>query len=379
MSAPIEISIPNTSVADSPKPHTVYNITIRLPLRTLTVQKRYSDFLALHSSIITQAGGNPPPALLPQKSWFSKTVSNPQLTEERRKGLETYLKSINDSKESSKWRDTSAWRTFLNLPHNGSSKSSSASGLRSAISGSGSSLPITDPVVWLDHHRDLKSQLHEARLNITKRDQAATTQAQHECSAQAKKHLVKAGTMITSLEQSLKTLGGDAWGSNAKLGEGELRRRRDLVASAKREKDGLENLLAAMITKSEVDKTIADAQEKQDLVGGGGSGAGGGGGGGGLSTASSKALSAGRVLGRETDRTRALDNEGVLQLQKQLMQEQDEDVMVLGQAVRRQRELGIAIQEELQVQNEMLGMLDEDVTRVEGKIQVANKRIKKIS
>lgn len=263
----------------------------------------------------------------------------------------------------------------MNLPHNGSSKSSSASGLRSAISGAGSSLPITDPVVWLDHHRDLKSQLHEARLNITKRDQAATTQAQHECSAQAKKHLVKAGTMITSLEQSLKTLGGDAWGSNAKLGEGELRRRRDLVASAKREKEGLENLLAAMITKSEVDKTIADAQEKQDLVGGGGAGAGGGG----LTAASSKAMSAGRVLGRETDRTRALDNEGVLQLQKKLMQEQDEDVMVLGQAVRRQRELGIAIQEELQVQNEMLGMLDEDVTRVEGKIQVANKRIKKIS
>lgn len=363
----MEISIPNTSIADSPKPYTVYNITIRLPLRTLTLQKRYSDFLALHSTITTQAGGTPPPAQLPQKSWFSKTVSNPQLTEERRKGLETYLQRINDQKEDSKWRDTSAWRTFLNLPHNGSSKSSSAArGLRSAISGAGSGLPITDPVVWLDHHRDLKSQLHEARLNITKRDQAATTQAQHECGAQAKKHLVKAGTMITSLEQGLKNLGGDAWGSSSRLGEGELRRRRDLVASAKREKEGLENLLAAMITKSEVDKTIATAQEKQALVGG-------------PTNTSSKPLSGGRVLGRETDRTRALDNEGVLQLQKQLMQEQDEDVMVLGQAVKKQRELGIAIQEELQVQNEMLGMLDEDVTRVEGKIQVANKRIAKIS
>lgn len=260
----------------------------------------------------------------------------------------------------------------MNLPHNGSSKSSSASGLRSAISGAGSSLPITDPVVWLDHHRDLKSQLHEARLNITKRDQATTTQAQHECSAQAKKHLVKAGTMITSLDQSLKHLGGDAWGSPAKLGEGELRRRRDLVASAKREKEGLENLLAAMITKSQVDKTVAAAQEKEALVGGSNSNS--------NSSNNNKAPSSGgRVLGRETNRTRALDNEGVLQLQKQLMQEQDEDVMVLGQAVRRQRELGIAIQEELEVQNEMLGMLDEDVTRVEGKIQVANKRIQKIS
>lgn len=361
MSAAVELSIPNSSTSDSPKPHTVYNVTIRLPLRTLTVQKRYSEFITLHSSITAQAGA-PPPVSLPQKSWFASTISNPQLTEERRQGLETYLQRINQT-EDHKWRDTSAWRAFLNLPSNVSSKSSLASGLRSAISGAGSGLPITDPVVWLDHHRDLKSQLHEARLYITKRDQAATTQAQHECGAQAKKYLVKAGTMIASLEQGLKNLGADAWGSE-KLGEGELRRRRDLIESAKREKEGLENLLSAMITKSQVDKTVANAQEKQELVD---------------PSTSSKAPSGGRVLGRETDRTRALGNEGVLQLQKQLMEEQDEDVMVLGQAVRRQRELGIAIQEELQVQNEMLGMLDEDVTRVQGKIQVANKRIAKIS
>ena len=361
MTATTELSIPDASISNSPKPHTVYNVSIRLPLRTLTIQKRYSDFIALHSTLTAQAG-TPPPASLPAKSWFSSTVSNPQLTEERRKGLETYLQKINQS-EDPKWRDTSAWRAFLNLPSNVSSKSSLASGLRNAISGAGGAVPITNPVVWLDHHRDLKSQLHEARLCITKRDQAATTQAQHECGAQAKKHLVKAGTVIASLEQGLKNLGSDAWGSE-KLGEGELRRRRDLVESAKREKEGLENLLSAMITKSEVDKTIADAREKETLVG---------------NAKSSKPLSGGRVLGRETDRTRALDNEGVLQLQKQLMQEQDEDVMVLGQAVRRQRELGIAIQEELQVQNEMLGMLDEDVTRVHGKIQVANKRIAKIS
>lgn len=361
MSSSVEISVPNTIISNSPKPHTVYNITLRLPLRTLTVQKRYSDFLSLHSNLAEQAGA-PPPASLPQKSWFASTVSNPQLTEERRKGLEAYLQRLNQT-DDSRWRDTSAWRAFLNLPSNVSSKSSLASGLRNAISGAGSGLPITDPVVWLDHHRDLKSQLHEARLYITKRDQAASAQAQHECGAQAKKHLVKAGTMITSLEQGLKNLGADAWGSE-KLSERELRRRRDLVEGAKREKEGLENLLNAMITKSQVDKTIATAQEKHELVGG---------------ATSSKALGGGRVLGRETNQTRALDNEGVLQLQKQLMQEQDEDVMVLGQAVRRQRELGIAIQEELQVQNEMLGMLDEDVTRVEGKIQVANKRIAKIS
>lgn len=46
------------------------------------------------------------------------------------------------------------------------------------------------------------------------------------------------------------------------------------------------------------------------------------------------------------------------------MQEQDEDVDVLAGAVRRQKELGIQIQQELEVQKDLLGLLDEDVGRV---------------
>lgn len=218
-------------------------------------------------------------------------------------------------------------------------------------------------MVWLDQYRELKSQLHDARLHLTKRDQATAAQSQHEAGAQAKKCLVRAGTTLAALEQGLKNLGTDAWGSG-KLGQGEMLRRKDLIGSAKREKEGLESLLGLMISKSHVDKTIAAApQEKQQLVG----------------SASGNGKASGRVLGRETDRTRALGNQGVLQLQKQMMEEQDEDVMELAKAVAKQKELGVAIQEELVLQNEMLGMLDEDVTRVQGKIDVAKKRISKIS
>ena len=206
----------------------------------------------------------------------------------------------------------------------------------------------------------MKSELHDARLHLTRRDQASTAQAQHEASAQAKKCLVRAGTMITALDTGLKNLSsGSTWGSS-KLGEGELRRRRDLISSARREKEGLESLNSAIVAKAKVDKTVADAADKTALVG-------------------PPKPSSGRVLGKETNKTRALDNQGVVQLQKEMMQEQDEDVMVLAKAVARQKELGIAIQEELEVQNEMLGMLDEDVTRVQGKMDVARKRINKIS
>lgn len=168
--------------------------------------------------------------------------------------------------------------------------------------------------------------------------------------------------MITALEQGLKSNQGsknEGWGSS-KLADGEIRRRKDLISSAKKEKDGLENLLSAMAQKSKLDSAVASLQQKQNLVG-------------------TKPRSGGRVLGKETAETKELDNNGVLQLQKQKMADQDMDVEELRNIVARQKELGIAINQELEVQNEMLRMVDEDVDRVQGKINVAKKRVGKIS
>ncbi len=162
--------------------------------------------------------------------------------------------------------------------------------------------------------------------------------------------------MISALDQGLKSEAG--WGRE-KLGEGELRRRRDLVGNARKEKEGLENLLNAMAAKSKLDSTVISVQHKQALLG--------------------TQPKQGRVLGKETTRTRELDNQGVLQLQKQMMEDQDMDVEGLRKIVARQKELGIAINNELEVQNEMLKMVDDDVTRVQGKIEIAKKRIGKIS
>ena len=81
---------------------------------------------------------------------------------------------------------------------------------------------------------------------------------------------------------------------------------------------------------------------------------------------------------KETERTRELDNQGVLQLQQQVMQEQEEDVLSLGKTVSKLKDMGILINEELTVQNEMLGLVDQDVERLQGKIDVGRARIKKI-
>ena len=373
MAPSVDISIPSTTLSKTTKPYTIYNVTVRLPLRSYTAQKRYSDFLSFHQSLTEQVG-SPPPATIPGKSWFKSTVSSPELTEERRQALEKYLQSISDI-EDGRWRNTAVWRAFLNLPSSYTSNTSKAGALHSVLNGPGAGgAPITDPTVWLDSHRDLKAQLHDARLNLTNRDQASTPQKQHEASAAAKSSLVKAGTLITALEDGLNQMQKNTIMSSQKLGAGEARRRKDLLSAAKKDKDALENLLNAMSQKNKLDSAVANIQEHTDLISSTNNG----------TLPSAPALNrgstkTGRVLGKETSETRSLDNQGLLQLQQQKMQDQDLDVDEIRKIVQRQRELGVQINQELEIQNEMLRMVDEDVDRVQGKINVAKKRIGKIS
>ncbi|TGO17157.1 hypothetical protein BTUL_0020g00430 [Botrytis tulipae] len=375
MAPPLELSIPSTILSSAPneKPYTLYNITLRLPLRTFVVQKRYSDFVTLHSSLCTQVS-SPPPAPLPGKTWFKSTINSPELTEDRRRGLETYLRSIAENPDR-RWRETSVWRQFLNLPSNSgnASLSSAREGLIAANQRGvgGNAEVMADPQVWLDVHRELKAQLHDARLFLGRRDSANTAAGQYEAGANAKRCLVKSGGLLKDLEEGLKVMGeGEKNGrGEARVGAGELRRRRDLLGSAKVEKEGLEKLAVTLAVKNQASSSSANGSaaatqaDKNALFGPGVS------------------RPSGRVLGApvpETDKTRELDNEGVLQLQKELMQNQDLDVEELGKIVRRQREMGLAIHGELELQNEMLKRVDEDADRVGGKINIAKKRIAKI-
>jgi regulator of vacuolar morphogenesis len=208
-------------------------------------------------------------------------------------------------------------------------------------------------------------------LFLGRRDAATTAQGQYEAGANAKRCLVKAAGLIGNLEEGLKILSeGEKRGEGGRVGAGELRRRRDLLGSAKVEREGLEKLAVNLAVKNQNVKgegnggAAATAQDKNALFGPGVS------------------RPSGRVLGApvpETDKTRELDNEGVVQLQKQMMQDQDLDVEELGKIVRRQREMGLVIHGELELQNEMLKRVDEDVDRVGRKIDIAKKRVNKIS
>lgn len=371
MAPPIEISIPTTSVATPPdaKPFTQFNITLRMPLRSYVVQKRYSDFSALHETLTSLAGA-PPPTPFPGKHWFKSTVSSPALTEDRRRGLEAYLRAIAESPDR-RWRDTPAWRTFLSLPSLGAGSAASSSGI--GIEGrvpaintrDANAAAASDPRTWTDLHREMKGLLGEARQQLAKRDAMSDPNGSSttalEAGAAAKRALVRASNLLRALEQGLRDMA-----DTKKLGDGEVRRRRDLVASARGERDGLEKVSASVAhaaASSALNGTV-NSGDKAALL-----------------ARSSTGGSARRVLGAplpETDRTRELGNAEMLQLQRTQMAEQDEDVEELAKIVRRQKEMGLAIQDEVGRQNEMLGNMDDNATRLAAKLDVGKKKVRKL-
>ncbi|KAK0622823.1 Phox homologous domain-containing protein [Immersiella caudata] len=371
MAPPLEISIPTTSLHSPPdgtKPYTLYNITLRLPLRSFVVQKRYNDFLSLHASLSSLVG-SPPPEPLPSKSWFKSTVSSPELTEKRRAELEKYLRVIAESPDR-RWRDTPVWRAFLNLP-GGAGAGASVSGV--SVEGRIPAIGLreanvaaaSDAGTWLDLHREMKGALHEARVALGRRDSATENGVRVEAGSQAKRALIKAGSLMTALGEGLRVLK-----EGGRLGEGEVRRRRDLLESARTERDAMDKLAASLASSGEVvgggRQGVASASERGQLMG---------------EPTRLVARTGGRVLGAplpETERTRELDNDGVLMLQKNVMKEQDQDVEALTKIVRRQREMGLAIYNEVQAQIDMLDRLDQDTDVVTKKLDVAKDRARRL-
>ncbi|KAF2964954.1 hypothetical protein GQX73_g8610 [Xylaria multiplex] len=367
MAPPAEITIPTTSLytpTDKSKPYTLYNITLRLPLRTYVVQKRYSEFATLHSTL-TALVGIPPPSALPAKSWFKSTLNSPELTEDRRRRLEAYLRAIAESPDR-RWRDTPAWRAFLNLPSLNSTGNSAVSvrtGYGIPNRDAANAAAAQDPGTWLDLHAEMKRDFQEARRCLARRDTATENSVALEAGSAAKKALVKAGGLLACLRDGLK-----AMEDVRRLGDGEIRRRKDLLAAARVDREDLDKLSSTIsATIKATAKGVPSAADKASLIG---------------NAATTAAKGRGRVLGAplpETEQTRELDNQGVAQLQRQMMDDQDRDVEALNKIIRRQREMAEAIHREVEEQIEELGQVNSQADVLAGKVRVAKDRTKKIS
>lgn len=348
------IYVPSTETRQQPKPHTVYGVQVKAAVQTWQVWKRYSDFVKLHDQFLSIFPQSPPPQPLPARRIFPPTFSDAGRIDERRRGLEAYLRAILSSRDD-RWRQTDLWRDFLGMPK--------GRGVNTFTSES-----------WLDEYNGLMAVTRDVRSLVNKRSTHIARNeisAAHNCTVQAKKQLITLSSRLNQLESTLSQL--------EDMAEGEQRRRQDMLASLKEERDTLMTLVLSakqqqeQLFQRQTPKSYAsDADEKNDPT----------------SPPSlpqqkrQNTIGTGRAFGaaakqraQETQVTRGLDNDGLLQYQQQTMQDQDKQVEQFSTLLARQKQLGIAIGDELEVQNQILDELDHDVGRTAMKLKFANKKL----
>ncbi|KAF9915836.1 hypothetical protein BX616_005256 [Lobosporangium transversale] len=291
-----------------PKPHTAYRVEVHAAVRTWSVWKRYSEFEQLHNRFIELFPDNPPPQPLPSKHWWQSTIDNPELVEERRAGLETYMRGILSHRDD-RWRLTHEWNEFLAVPvgrsqadlfaggpgkrgpatqvnggtnntapsqngncatsffshfnifgiGGGNDTSNNATGSSEAPSVVPSS-PAVNPgpaphffttESWLEEFRTLQGIAREVRSLINRREThlgRSEISASHNCTIQSKKLLTTLGLRIPALENGLTNLAMGNPGGGAKgsiMSDGELRRRQDMLSELKDEREVLTKLVIA--------------------------------------------------------------------------------------------------------------------------------------
>jgi regulator of vacuolar morphogenesis len=340
-----------------PKPHTAYRIEVQASVRSWQMWRRYSEFDELNTEL-TKLTSFDPPANLPSKHIFSFRKNDAKILEERRIGLETYLRAIVGSKDS-QWRDTTVFKEFLGVP----------TGKYGGVEGG----PVTQFTLssWLDEQADLLTLVRDIRADINKRNALADmgdVSGSHISNVQAKKKLVALLDRIGTLAKGLEALGMRG------MTQGELQRRGDMIARLQDDCEKLGKMVIAArqasrpLTSATHDRSPASHIDRASLLTS-------------PPSASSKRSVTTRVFGgppQETEVTRPLDDEGLLQLQKTQVDEQDNQLAQLTGILRRQRQLGTAISSEIEQQNEMLDDLSNNVDRVGSKLGAANKQLRRL-
>ncbi|WWD22381.1 hypothetical protein CI109_106872 [Kwoniella shandongensis] len=357
------ISIISTKTVDVPKLHTVYVIQITTPTRTWTVDRRYNDFVALHAELKSSTGKEPP-SPLPQKHWnLMRSLGDEKTIRERRLLLEQYLRSILSTKTPI-FRQAYTFSDFLSLP----TSSTSASNAHHAPSSSFTAQS------WLLEHTAIQTLLRSARSALLKRDALASMSdpsGSRSAGVEAKRTLKEVETRIGVLETGLKGLVGS-------LGEGERKRREEMVEGLRVEKLNLGRMAEAGVkagsgsafssrsSPSPSSSAFAPTSSASSMPG-----------------ALPQSAAPGRVFGskpppQETSTTRPLDDRGLLQLQQTQMGNQDEQLKELSNILQRQRKMGEVIHQEIEEQNELLDEVESGVDKTGRKLGKAKREMNRL-
>lgn len=313
----MNISVPSYD-AGSP---TMYTVAVAVDRVNYSIKKRYNDFVELAKALEIEMG-EPAPVELPGKKWIGRT--NDAFLEERRQGLEQFLRAVCKRGE---WRDSLAFGTFVERSKHTQSEASKAARARA------------DWIKTVEGVEELLQRASHGGLPATER----------------RRVLSLATSQLGQLEA---VLAGDT-----ALGPGERDRRKNSISA-------LSQRIAQMRSSDTYSRSPTTGSSSEKPLSGG--------------TNSIAPASSGRVLGargpaQETDRTRELNNAGLLALQQEDMRDQDAQLETLRRAIARQRELGLAIQAEVDDQNGLLEELDADVHAVNSRLNQARRQTKKFT
>jgi regulator of vacuolar morphogenesis len=362
-----------------PTAHTVYKIEISGEVRSWTLFKRYSDFDSFHRAICNLCPDHPPPIPLPPKRYFtfpsfaaslSSGPSSSEFIDERKAGLEKYLRAILDD-ASEVIRNTREWRAFLNIPES----RPSATKLKHTSSS------------WLDDFRRSRQLLAETRELYKKASEeyAKDFASSRSLISQAKKHLATLTVNVHHLEQYIEeihkrfdnTTNSDVTKEEISLTE--FYRRQSILKSLKQEKESVSNevhlfgqpcspTIPRSFSPATSSSKSSSTSERTQL----------------LTTTHTVIATGRRAFGVstppvETAETRALDNQGLVHMQRDMMKDQDQYLDKLFETIARQKEIAGTISQELDIQNDLLVHLDHEVNNTQGKLKVTEKKISRIS
>jgi len=351
------IFIRQRKTQDEPSPHVVYKIEINLQSRSWSVWHRYTDFVDLHSDLAREVGGIPPFDLPPKRSWTSswlRVKEDQAFFNERQAGLERYLRVLLSHKDE-RWRTAYTFTNFISAPSNKASH----------LTGSETEFTVSS---WLVEQEDLHSIARSIRSNLNRRDALAVrgdSTASHLANVDAKKQLVGLISRLTILAKGLDDLGKGG------LPDGELRRRADMVTRLQDETETLGKLAIASRNEPFASRTFQSTSPtaaRTELLG---------------SAAAQSTSKPGRVLGAknqpvETAQTRPLDNASLLLLQQEQISSQDSRLESLTTVLRRQRQLGAAIGQELDLHNQLLDDLTTNVDQTGSKLSGTKAQLKRL-
>lgn len=170
---------------------------------------------------------------------------------------------------------------------------------------------------------------------------------------------------MTTLQNTLNGIETEREAGKFSIGEGEIRRRRDLIRELNAEILGLERLSQTIATQRTTLSVPNVSEPANPLF---------------TENRQQTSVPTRRVFGAppETERTKGLDNGEILQLQTTIMKEQDQQMDEFLKQVRRTKGLAEQIHEELDSQFDLLNGLEEDLDRVGNKIKRAGRRADKL-